>query len=369
MTGIIVVGGGIVGLSTAYWLARAGLGVTVVDQGPIPNPLASSADHHRLIRFAYGERAGYAARIPEAFAAWRTMWTDLPRPEPHYYVETGVLSTSTEQGDGPDRSREALDALGLACERLEGGAIARRLPFLDPDGVRYALLTKGGALMANRILVDLADWLRGAGASVLEHSPVTAIDTQAGTVTLADGRTLGGESVVVAAGIASAGLLPELALPLVPQRTLIVYADPPSDLIAEYAGAPCWSDLGGGTDLWGLAAVEGLPMKLGNGALRRQDATGDDRRMRPEEVRGVLDAYRGRFRGVERFHVRWHQANYWTQAPEDRFLLSRHDRALVVSACSGHGFKFGALTGRDVAGVLTGAAALEATAERMAARA
>jgi glycine/D-amino acid oxidase-like deaminating enzyme len=372
MTGVpasvVVVGGGIVGLSTAYALVKAGVGVTLVEQGPIPNPLAASADHHRLIRSAYGDRLGYAARMPDAFAAWRAMWADLGRPEAHYYVPTGVLSVSLEQGDGADRSLRALEALGLPHERLEGGAIARRLPFLEPEGVRFALVTPGGALMANRILVDLADWLRRSGASVLEQSPVTAIDAGAGRVKLADGRSLTAETLVVAAGIATPRLLPELGLELVAQRTVIVYADPPADLIDAYAGAPSWSQLGGGHDLWGLAAVEGLPMKLGRGDLRREDPDGTDRRMTADEVAAVLDGYRGRFRGVDCFHVRWHQANHWTLAPEERFVLARHGRVVVVSACSGHGFKFGALSGRDVAEALTGPAPFEAVAGRMAGR-
>lgn len=364
---VIVVGGGVVGLSTAYALHKAGVGVTVVERGPIPNPLAASADHHRLIRFAYADRRGYAARMPDAFAAWRAMWADLGGPEARYYVPTGVLSVSLEQGDAADRSLRALDKLGFPHERLEGGALARRLPFLEPEGVRFALLTPGGALMANRILLDLADWLRRSGVPVLEQSPVVAVDADAGRVSLADGRRLSAETVVVAAGIGTAGLLPELGLGLVAQRTVIVYADPPADVIEAYAGAPSWSGLGGGRDLWGLAAVEGLPMKLGRGDLRRADP-GSDRRMTADEVRAVLDGYRGRFRGAERFHVRWHQANHWTLAPDERFVLARRGRVLVVSACSGHGFKFGALSGRDVAEVLTGVAPAETVAERMAGR-
>lgn len=364
---VAVVGGGIVGLSTAYWLTRAGVGVTVIEQGPIPNPVASSTDHHRMIRFAYGDRAGYAARIPEAFSAWRAVWADLPRPEGHYYVETGVVSVSTEQGDGADRSRNTFEALGIEYERLEGAALAKRLPFLEPDGVRFALLTKGGALMANRILADLADWLRRNGASVLEHAPVRDVDAAGGRVTLVDGRVIGADNVVVAAGVGTAGLMPELGVPLEPRRSVVVYADPPADLIAAYAGAPSWTGLGGGSELWGLGSVEGLPMKLGNGALGRPgepDGPGE-RRMTADEVAAVLDAYRGRFRGVDRFHVRWHQANWWTLAPGERFVLRREGRAVVVSACSGHGFKFGALSGRDVTAALTGAQ-VEAVAERMA---
>jgi sarcosine oxidase len=109
-------------------------------------------------------------------------------------------------------------------------------------------------------------------------------------------------------------------------------------------------------------------MKLGRGDLRREDPEGSDRRMTADEVAAVLDGYRGRFRGAERFRVRWHQANHWTLAPDERFVLARHARVLVVSACSGHGFKFGALSGRDVAEAATGTAPLDEVAMRMAGR-
>ena len=48
----IVVGGGIMGLATAWALAREGHAVELFEQGPLPNPLASSMDEHRLIRTA-----------------------------------------------------------------------------------------------------------------------------------------------------------------------------------------------------------------------------------------------------------------------------------------------------------------------------
>ena len=51
---ITIVGAGIAGLSTAWSLTKAGHSVTLIEQGPIPNPLAASGDHHRIIRRAYG---------------------------------------------------------------------------------------------------------------------------------------------------------------------------------------------------------------------------------------------------------------------------------------------------------------------------
>jgi glycine/D-amino acid oxidase-like deaminating enzyme len=73
----IIVGGGIVGLATAWALARAGHEVELLEQGPLPNPLASSMDDHRLIRHPYGDRRGYARMIDAGYAAWDLLWDDL----------------------------------------------------------------------------------------------------------------------------------------------------------------------------------------------------------------------------------------------------------------------------------------------------
>ncbi|MEM9045045.1 MAG: FAD-dependent oxidoreductase [Pseudomonadota bacterium] len=363
---VLIVGAGIVGLSAAYWLTKNGVQVTIVEQGAIPNPVASSADHHRLIRFPYGEAEGYAQRISQAFAAWRTLWSDLPGEESFYYAATGMLAASQRAGDYTDRSVAVMDRLGIPYERIEAEDLATRFPFLEPSNIGYATLSEGGALMANRILAALADWLRRSGVQVLEQAPVEAVETADGTVRLADGRVLGADRVIVTAGISTGRLLPEFAQRLVPFRTVIVYATPPEDLAGIYAGAPCWTDLGGDTDLWGMPAIDGLPMKLGDGQLGRRDPEAADRAMTAEEVRRVLSDYALRFRGAERFTVRWHQANYWTEAHEGAFLLEERDRVLAVSACSGHGFKFGALSGRDVADAADGSVPVETVARRMA---
>src|SRR3954468_17453923 len=92
----IIVGGGIMGLSTAWGLAREGHEVELFEQASLPNPLGSSIDEHRLIRHPYGDHAGYARMIDPAFAAWDLLWRDLGCK---LYAATGPLALNGHVAD------------------------------------------------------------------------------------------------------------------------------------------------------------------------------------------------------------------------------------------------------------------------------
>ncbi|MEO1308082.1 MAG: FAD-dependent oxidoreductase [Pseudomonadota bacterium] len=156
------------------------------------------------------------------------------------------MSISQEPGDRPDQSRQTLDALGMPYERIDSQAeMDRRFPFLEPSNIAYAMLGPGGALMADNILRDLADWLRKSGVTIQEQSPVEAVDPVNATVTLVGGAELSADHVVVAAGVGLPKLTPWLDLSFAFNRSLILYADPPAHLAEAWANAPCWSSLGG----------------------------------------------------------------------------------------------------------------------------
>jgi sarcosine oxidase len=345
---VCIVGGGIAGLATAWALSKRGHKVTLIEQGPIPNPLAASGDEHRMIRRGYGSADGYARIITEAFTAWDEMWRDLGRS---HLSSRGVLAMSQLEGDDGEKFREGYDRMGEAYDLYEPKEAARRYPFLNAKSIRYAYYTKaGGALLCQRIASGLEHWLREKGASLCLNTRVDGIDAETGTVLLADGSRLTADRVVVAAGAWVLRLIPDLAHALKLYRTALAYLTPPADLAAAWAEAPAILDIGGKAEAYMLPPVDGTGLKVGAGVHKRPASDPDaDRLPEPgegERLRRLLSPPLVR---IDEYRVARVVTCAYTFTADEKFLSCRNGKALVVSACSGHGFKFGAAIGRRVA--------------------
>ena len=344
----VIVGAGINGLCTARALHRRGWAVEVVEAGPVPNPQAASWDRHRMFRVHYPEPE-MAARMRDALAAWEALWLDLGRS---HYVERGTLALSRTAGDWSERTGTALAAVGAPLEQIEVAELSRRFPMLETDGVRFGLWSpQGGALMSDRILEDLVAWLRAAGVAVHPVVPVTAVDPATGVASGPEGN-FSGDVTILAAGVGLPRLVPDLAGDLVPHRCTVVYLRPSPAWAAAWTVGPAWVDLGGEEVLWGLPPIGDVPLKLGFGLETRPADPLVERDAGPADICRIVAAYRGRFRDVEAFEPVAAVANFYLAAAEERFVLRGDRRMLVLSADSGHGFKFGPLTGEEVAAAI-----------------
>lgn len=358
----VIVGAGINGLCAARALALRGWTVEVLERGPVPNPEAASFDRHRLIRAQYDD-PGYAVRLPAAFAAWEALWRDLGR---RHYVATGVLALSRAEEDWTDRARRAGSTAPV--ETLDAPGVAAAWPMLATEGVRFGLHAReGGVLFADRILADLAAWLTARGVAIRPHTPVERVDAASGQAVGPTGR-FAGDVVALAAGVGLPALAPGLAGDLVPRRVVTLYARAPERWRGAWSGAPAWIDLGGDDELWGMPPVRDIPLKLGAGGLTRPGDPATERRVLPEDGVAVRAAYRGQLRDADDYAVESVGVNFYLAAPETRFVLRRDRRAVALSADSGHGFKFGPLTGADLADALE-PGGFDAAAERVAGRA
>ncbi len=363
---VVIAGAGILGLATARALRALGHEPVLVDRGSIPDARAASFDRHRAIRVTYGAEHGYAVMARDAFAAWERLWAELGTRHLH---ETGQLVLGPPDEPWIRGSLDSLARLDLAFEPLEPADLARRFPHLRlPEGHAAWFVPKAGALLADRICADLANWLRRAGVTLHERSEVVAAEPERARVRLASGRTLEGDALLLATGAWLPRLLPPLAGRLAPSRQTVVYVRPPAELAAAWRDGPVLTHKDSRTGLlfYALPAVAGVPAKLGDHQFTKGGDPDAPRTPRPEEVAAVLALARHTLARAEDYEVLEARTCFYTVTEDERFLTERIGPTLVVSACSGHGFKFGALLGERIAAALTGAEPFERFARWLA---
>ena len=345
----IIVGGGIMGLATAWGLVRQGHEVELFEQGALPNLLASSMDEHRLIRHPYGTHVGYARMIDDAYAAWNLLWTDLGET---LYEPTGTLALSGNGADWAERSAAALASIGRPMTELSMADLPRRFPLLDTKGLERAFwIDTGGVLLAQDIVAALVRHLRRqAGVRLHANTPVRSVDLERGRIVTQAGAVHGGDIVVVAAGAWAPRLLPALAARVVPSRQVVIYFDLPEDQRSAWAKGPMIIEKTGDVGLYLVPPVRGRGMKVGDHEFSRTGDPAGGREAQESEMRALLDRCRSLLEGFERWTIRNLKVCFYSVTDDERFIVEKPGaKGWAMSPCSGHGFKFGALMGLELA--------------------
>ncbi|HEX4261300.1 MAG TPA: FAD-dependent oxidoreductase [Acetobacteraceae bacterium] len=349
MAKALIVGGGIAGLSSAWALARRGFAVELFEQGPLPNSRSSSYDEHRIIRHAYGEMEGYAHLMPEAFATWERLWRETGR---RHFESLPALYILREDDDAGwyEPAARSLGAMHIGFRDIPLDDAPRLLPMVNLDGASRLVETEGaGMLFPSRILTDLVLLLARLGVRLHADARVQRVDPERGTLR-ADGHEHGGDVVVVAAGAWADRLVPGLRGVAVPSRQAVIYLAPPPELVAAWDAAPVIIDFGRHSRTYTLPPRQGTRLKVGDHIFTRRGDPDEDRAATDADADPLWAAAQRTYRGLDRYAVLERRACFYTVTEDERFILRPiGPRGWVCSACSGHGFKLGALMGEAVA--------------------
>jgi len=218
---VLIIGGGVIGLSIGWRAAQRGLAVTIADPRPgqgathaaagMLTPVAEAAYAEREI-FALGEES--LRRYPDFIGELQDV-TGLPTG----FRQAGTLQVAYDSDDLAllAEMRVLQESFGVRLEQLSARDCREAEPMLDPS-VRGGLLASGDGSVDPRLLaVALEQAATGTGARLVRQA-VTELRCAGGRVTgarLRDDSLLSAQWVVLAAGWES-GALPGLPAGMAP---------------------------------------------------------------------------------------------------------------------------------------------------------
>jgi monomeric sarcosine oxidase len=352
---VIVLGLGVVGSAAAYHLARAGHRTLALEQFELDHRLGSSYGESRIIRYAYDE-THYVAMAKKVFPMWRELEAVSGKS---LMKQVGGIDFGYPDRATLTATRDALQAAGIPFEWLTRDEAARRFPQFKLDDGMVALVQADAAfLRASECVLAQTERARHHGAEILTNTPVERIEPLNNAVRVHTPRgTFEAGRLALAAGPWMPKVLGALGLnmPLRPFREQVVFFKAADRAMFEPGRFPVFI---AHSEPW----YYGLPDVDGNGFkaaihIRNEEVDPDNMKRTPDEayvahmhdwVRHYIPSGAG--------EVSEARICLYTMTPDQHFLIDRHPNyphIAFAGGMSGHGFKFGLLTGQYLAELAT----------------
>lgn len=212
---VTVIGAGLIGAAIAWRLAETGLQVTLVDADFAGGGSTGAAMGHLV---AMDDSPAQLALCADSRRRWLALAESLP--DDAEYDRCGTLWLAVDEAELElARGRiSGYGARGVRAELLDARALARAEPQLA-SGLAGALLVPDDSVVyPPTVARELARRAVQHGVHVREHATVATLAPR--EVRFADGTRLATGAIVVAAGVASPSLVPDL--PIVPRKGHLV---------------------------------------------------------------------------------------------------------------------------------------------------
>ncbi len=352
---VIIVGTGAMGSATAAELSRRGRKVLCFDRFEPPHNLGSSHGLTRIIREAYYESPKYVPIIQKAYENWEKLERDTGES---LYLRTGGLMI------GPGESQLLKGALlsaqlhHLPHEILDSRQIRERFPAFHPDSDDIGIWEpRAGILFPEKCIEANLRLASKHGATFHFNETVTDWEASNGSITVNSSRGIyHADRLLLTAGAWLDQLLAGLKISLKVERQVLYWFGAKSNtryFQPENFPIFIWSydhdrifygfpDLGSGIKF--AKHYEGVPAHpdtinrvVGNEEIESMKAL--IRRWIPDAEGQLLST----------------SVCMYTNTPNLHFHISPHplhERVLVASICSGHGFKFASAFGEILSDIL-----------------
>jgi len=230
-TEVIVIGGGVIGCSIAYYLRKAGVEVIVLEQGDIGAQTSSAAAGLLAPLGSLSGPGPFADLLLASWSMFPTLMAELEdvsgiRME---YARTGALRVVRNPKSSANlrKRMQEWQPLGLQMYWLSGNEARQREPLLAPDICAAIYAPEESQVKAPLVVKAFAKAAEKMGAKLYSQSEVLGVRQEQDTITgvyTAQGETIACDHLVIASGAwaAESGIWLNLPLPVTPQRGQIL---------------------------------------------------------------------------------------------------------------------------------------------------
>jgi sarcosine oxidase len=361
---VAVVGLGAAGAATLYQLARRGVSVIGIDRFSPPHVFGSTHGDTRITREAIGEGESYTPLVQRSHAIWRELEADTGED---LLTQCGGLIIEAAGGGAAGHHRHEFLASTIACanrygikhELLSAADVAGRFPQFALDGDESAYYEPTAGFVRPERCVDAQLTVAARlGAEIHRDERVLAVEPSGSGVRVRTDRGVHDAArVVLAVGPWVRDFVEPAQLRLFNvYRQVLAWFELEPEAVDHTPGAMpvfIWG-LNDGNAFYGLPSIDGTrEIKVATEELdEATDADEVSLDVDPAEPRSLHDSLiRTRLPGVSARCVRAARCLY-TVTPDANFVIDDHPDlpgVLLVSPCSGHGFKHSAGLGEAIA--------------------
>ncbi|SEB47457.1 NAD(P)/FAD-dependent oxidoreductase [Arthrobacter woluwensis] len=359
---VLVIGAGVIGAATAYFAAKAGLSVTIVDQGLPASGTSSACEGNILVSDKeLGpelELTRYSLSVWKGeLAEHRHLW--------EFEAKGGIIVASRPSSlESLHRVMSVQRGFGVAVEELDPAALRRAEPHITPDALGGAYYPEDSQVQPMLVAAHLVRLATEAGAVFHAGATVTGMMRDGDRVTGV--RTTRGDfaagNVVNCTGTwaGEIGALAGVNVPVMPRRGFVMVTEPLPPMVHHKVYAAEYIDNVGSSDA-GLQAspvVEGTPggtILIGS----TRERVGFDRTVSTEALRRLAQNATGLFPFLAGVRAIRHYHGFRPYCPDHLPVIGHDDRAPGLWHAAGHegaGIGLSVGTGKLLSQALSGRA-------------
>ncbi|HZY94359.1 MAG TPA: FAD-dependent oxidoreductase [Candidatus Bathyarchaeia archaeon] len=351
---VCILGGGIMGSATAYWISKmSDLKVVLLDRFGVGNERSSSNDINRVFRYSYGRDELYTQMAVQSLELWRNLEKESAQ---QLLINSGLLLVQGEDkiaNSFNEASYQTLIKMGLGAEQLGKEELQKRFPQFKAEAGYFD--PHGGVLLASKALATFTSQAQSRGVRFV-RSEARAISATDHPIVDADGdKPVSLRKLVITIGPWSNRFLKSRLPKMSPTRQQLIYLRPRKTIDNFRPGKfpVFFTDEHYGLPAAGIDAVKVSPKEL----QEEVDVDSASRLVDEEEVDSCRKVCREYIPDLANGDVVHSKICFYDMTANSDFVIDHDPDNLDIVygyGFSGHGFKFAPLIGKLLAELALG---------------